>query len=320
MSSVELAAEAARCALEDTGAGFADVAASTELIADVRQFEISAPVPAPLGRSDNYPRSVARRLGIEPARAVLEVVGGQGPQPLVTEFAGAIAAGRLGSVLIAGSDAVSTERFYSGRDDRPDFTEKVPGQLEGRGFGYESFGLDEITTFDLYSCFPIAVFNLCDGTGLSTTDPRGLTVTGGPGNNYSMHAIAETVGRTRDQPGAFGLVAANGGIMSKYSVGVHSTVSADWEPDNSLRLQSAVAAAPGTAHRSLADGPARIETYTVRHAFEPRTGVVIGRLHADGSRFLATMSPESLVTVDDPIGRDIIVTSSEQGNTAAMVS
>ena len=480
LSSVELAAVAARNALTDTGAEFAEVAASIELIAGVRQFEISAPVPAPLGRSDNYPRSVARRLGVDPAHAVLEVVGGQGPQHLVTEYAAAIAAGALESVLITGSDAISTERHFAGRADRPDFTEHAPGQLEDRGFGYESFidsnqvrhsvmgappqyallenarrarlgaspaeyrrqmaelfapftavaaktplaaspvvrsaeelatvtesnrmicdpyprllvardlvnmgaaavvmsvaaarrlgvppekwvylrghadlverslleredlgaaptaamaarealrvaniGLDDIATFDLYSCFPVPVFNFCAGTGLATDDPRGLTVTGGlpffggPGNNYSMHAIAETVGRMRDNPGAFGLVGANGGIMSKYSVGVYSTEPADWVPDTSAQLQSAVDAAPGVAFRSHAAGPARIETYTVRRAFEPGIGVLVGRLHADGSRFLATIPADELDAVDDPIGHEITVSASDEKNTAALAS
>jgi Thiolase-like protein type 1 additional C-terminal domain len=47
----------------------------------------------------------------------------------------------------------------------------------------------------------VPVFNVCEGLGLAFDDPRGLTVTGGlpffggPGNNYSMHAIAETVQR-----------------------------------------------------------------------------------------------------------------------------
>lgn len=123
----------------------------------------------------------------------------------------------------------------------------------------------------------------------------------------------------RDQPGAFGLVGANGGIMSKYSVGVYSTAPAPWVPDRSAQLQRAVATAPQVSSRARVDGPARIETYTVRHAFEPRTGLVVGRLHADDSRFLAIMAPESLAAVDDPIGRDIIVTSSEKGNTAVMV-
>ena len=480
MSSVELAAEASRRAIADTGADFARVAAAIDVIAGVRQFEISGPMPAPLGRSDNYPRSVAHRLGIDPARAVLEVVGGQGPQHLITEFAGAIASGELDVALVMGSDAISTERYYAHRDDKPDFTETAAGALEDRGFGFEVFidenlvehavmgaptqygllenarrarlglspagyrremaelfapftsiaaknplaaapvvrtadelatvtadnrmicdpfprllvardlvnlgaaalvmslatarrlgvaaeqivylrghadlqeqpllerpdlgaaptawaatrealrvagiGLDDIATFDLYSCFPVAVFNVCDGTGLASDDPRGLTVTGGlpffggPGNNYSMHAIADTVGRMRESPGAFGLVGANGGILSKYSVGVYSTEPADWMADRSPELQRAVTAAPAVTARRRADGPARIETYTVRHAFEPRTGVIVGRLHADGSRFLATMPAESVGAAGDPIGADIIVTSSEQGNTAVLAS
>ena len=57
----------------------------------------------------------------------------------------------------------------------------------------------DLTFMDFYSCFPIAVFNVCDGLGIEPGDPRGLTVTGGlpffggPGNSYSMHAIATLV-------------------------------------------------------------------------------------------------------------------------------
>jgi len=80
-------------------------------------------------------------------------------------------------------------------------------------------GADDLATIDLYSCFPAPVFNICDGLGIATDDPRGLTLTGGlpffggAGNNYSMHAIAETVNEMRDRPGQFGLVGANGGII-----------------------------------------------------------------------------------------------------------
>ena len=93
MSSVELATEAARAALHDCGAGAAAVAQAIDTVAGTRQFEISGPQTPTLGVSDNYPRSVARNVGAEPARAILEVIGGQSPQHLVTEFAGAIAAG-----------------------------------------------------------------------------------------------------------------------------------------------------------------------------------------------------------------------------------
>jgi acetyl-CoA C-acetyltransferase len=50
-------------------------------------------VRAPLGRSDNYPQSVAGRIGARQARAILEVSGGQAPEHLVNEFAAVIAAG-----------------------------------------------------------------------------------------------------------------------------------------------------------------------------------------------------------------------------------
>ena len=91
-SPVDLAADAAGDALADTGADPAAVAAAIDTVAGIRQFENSLPrARAPLGRSDNYPRSVAGRIAASPARAVLEVSGGQAPQHLVNEFAAVIA-------------------------------------------------------------------------------------------------------------------------------------------------------------------------------------------------------------------------------------
>jgi acetyl-CoA C-acetyltransferase len=188
-------------------------------------------------------------------------------------------------------------------------------------------GLDDVATFDLYSCFPIPVFNICDGVGLAADDPRGLTLTGGlpffggPGNNYSMHGIAETVNEMRDCPGQFGLVGANGGIMSKYSVGVYSTLAADWKPDGSAALQERVAGFPAVPVTIAADGPAAIETYSVRYDWPTRTGIIVGRLDSDNSRFLATSEDEDLVTLlsdGDPLGAAISVRSTEHGNRASL--
>jgi acetyl-CoA C-acetyltransferase len=64
MSSVELATEAARAALTDTGAGVD--ASAVDAVVGLRQFEISGPMPAKLGKSNNYPRSVMQRLGAKP--------------------------------------------------------------------------------------------------------------------------------------------------------------------------------------------------------------------------------------------------------------
>lgn len=179
-----------------------------------------------------------------------------------------------------------------------------------------------MATFDLYSCFPFPVFAVCDEFGLAPDDPRGLTLTGGlpyfggPGNSYSLHGIAETVAEMRDRPGSFGLVGANGGVMSKYSVGVYSTGPADWVADRGKALQGDIGALPKVAVTRDADGSGAIETYSVRYDWPVRTGVIIGRLDADDSRFMALTEGDDLVTLmtdGDPLGATITVTSGDDG-------
>src|SRR4051812_6247218 len=129
MSAVELATEAVRAALADTGGDVAAVAKAIQVFAGLRQFEICTPfASAPLGASDNYVRSVAQRVGADPERALLESIGGNGPQKLVTEFAGAIAAGDIEVVLILGSENGSTLKTFAGQAKTPDHSETVGGQ------------------------------------------------------------------------------------------------------------------------------------------------------------------------------------------------
>lgn len=481
LSAVDLAAEAVRAALADTGGDPDAVARAIDTVGGIRQFETSTPgAPAPLGRSDNYPRSVAGRVGAAPARAILDVAGGQGPQHLVTELAATVAAGGSEVALAFGSEAISTVQHLAGAEDKPDFTEHVEGSLEDRGFGLKGLvsqhqaahglvdapsqyalfenarrarleqsreqyaaamgelfapftkvaatnphaaapversarelvtptgtnrpiadpytryvvarekvnqaaavlvmsvaaakrlgvpedrrvflhghadlrerslfdredlsagpasvlavehalevagiGVAELATIDLYSCFPIAVFALCDGLGLRADDPRGLTLTGGlpffggAGNNYSMHAIAETVQRMRAEPGAYGLVGANGGLLSKYSAGIYSTTPVPWRADRGAQLQAEIDSWAAPDQARLADGWATIETCTVKHGKSgTRTGVVIGRLEADDRRFSAMTADGDEEMLDrlgtgEPIGTRAYVRSFGAGN------
>ncbi|PRC45901.1 acetyl-CoA acetyltransferase, partial [Mycobacterium sp. ITM-2017-0098] len=144
MSAVDLAAAAAQAALADTGADAATVATAIDTVFGLRQFEISGPMPATLGKSNNYPRSVMKRLGGDPARVVLEPVGGQSPQKLVTEAGNAILAGDADVVMIMGSEPGSTAKYFATRDDKPDFTENIDGQLEDRGHQIFNY-IDEYT-------------------------------------------------------------------------------------------------------------------------------------------------------------------------------
>ncbi|HLZ83762.1 MAG TPA: acetyl-CoA acetyltransferase, partial [Caulobacteraceae bacterium] len=449
LSPADLAGRAAAAAVADAG-GPGDLAPHIQVIAAIRQFEVSGPrAVAPFGRADNFPRAVGRRIGADPARAILEPVGGQGPQHLVNEFAQAIGSGETDMVLLCGSEAISTVRHLTSRGESRDWSEAVGGELEDRGYGealmtadlprhgartpisvYAMFenarrarlgmnradyalemgrlfapftqvaagnphamsrdihsaealatvtaanrltsdpyprrmvardqanqgaavllasrgkaralgvpedrlvylhggsdarertpteradlsagpasvlairraldvadlGLDQIDAFDFYSCFPIAVFNVRDGLCMRADDPRPLTVTGGlpyfggAGNNYSMHAIAAMVRRLRAAPGDHGLVAANGGFLSKYSVGIYSTTPAPWAGFDSKALQAEIDgwAAPPLAHGK---GEGVVKTYTIDYSGPAPVATVVGRLCEGGARFVAMTDP-----------------------------
>jgi acetyl-CoA C-acetyltransferase len=179
--------------------------------------------------------------------------------------------------------------------------------------------------FDLYSCFPSAVEIACAELGIAEDDPRGLTVTGGlpyfggPGNNYSMHAIAETMQRLRATPGAFGLVTANGWFLTKHSFGVYSTQPFEgrWLRDDPNSYQRAIDTLAHPEVVAEPNGEATIETYTVVHARDRvRSGIVIGR-DKSGRRFIANTPEEEGLLLDlqsrEGVGRPGQVVSEDGG-------
>lgn len=134
-SPMDLAGDALTAAIRDADAA-GDLAGAIDTVAAIRQFEISTPRAAvPFGKSDNPPRSIATRAGVDPARAILEVVGGQGPQKLVGELAADIAMGRCRVAAIVGSEAISTALTLAAKGERPDWSESVGGELADRGYG-----------------------------------------------------------------------------------------------------------------------------------------------------------------------------------------
>ncbi|MCC6848652.1 MAG: acetyl-CoA acetyltransferase [Deltaproteobacteria bacterium] len=188
--------------------------------------------------------------------------------------------------------------------------------LAGAGIGVADVGF-----FDLYSCFPIAVSSVRDALGIAAGDPRELTVTGGlpffggPGNNYSMHAIASMVEVLRVHPGTWGFVGANGGMLSKYSVGVYSTRPRSFAICDSGPVQAAVEARAPVVVTAQPHGRATLESFTVVHGKDgrPAVGVAVGRL-PDGSRCMATTGKGDAATLArfagaaDPLGAAIEVT------------
>ena len=125
----------------------------------------------------------------------------------------------------------------------------------------------------------------------------------------------------RNTPGDFGFVGANGGIMSKYSVGIYSTEPVEWRSSRSAELTERVAALPTVPVTKQPEGSGVVETYSVRYDWPVRTGIIVGRLDADGSRFMATTTDDELVALmadADPLGAKVVVTSTDNGNRAVL--
>ena len=134
LSAADLAAEAARAALDDSGV--ADLARSLiQVVGAVRTFEDSHAAPSPFGKPDKFPLAVARRLGIVPARAVLEKVGGQSPVTLLMAMGDAIRNGETEAALIFGAEALSSARHLSGTGQTRDWAETDAAPIEDRGLG-----------------------------------------------------------------------------------------------------------------------------------------------------------------------------------------
>jgi acetyl-CoA C-acetyltransferase len=484
LSNVELAAEAARRACDDA-ADVARLVPEIDTVAGLRTFEHSTPQYAtPFGKSNNFPHSIARRLGISPKQAIWASAGGDSPQVMVNELCEKIASGQVRVALLAGSEAISTARHLVAEQQTRDWAEDIDAPVDDRGLGMKglrtrygrqhkimggpdsyallenarrgrlglsreayalqmgelfapfsrvaasnpyataqvAYSVAELTTvternrmiaspyprllvardqvnqaaavlltsvavarslgvpetkwvylhgyakatereierrdnlgvalsaqlackaalayadiqtsdlscIDLYSCFPVAVLNVCDALGLSHDDPRGLTVTGGlpyfggPGNSYSTHAIVTMAERLRARPGSYGLVGANGGHMSKYAAGVYSTRARAFRVCDSRGIQAQVDALPVPQVVFEADGSGVIESYTVVYGKDgPTHAIVVGRLDASGERFFANTHETDRETLDalidnDPLGRRVFVRSLGVGNRVAL--
>ncbi len=165
--------------------------------------------------------------------------------------------------------------------------------------------MDDVGAFDIYSCFPSAVEIARQSLGLAANDRRAISLTGGlpyfggPGNNYSLHAIAAMTDKIRSNPKLNAMITANGWYNSKQSVGIYGATPPGnrWESRDDSSVQREIERQELPLPVEKAGGPLTIEAYMIRHdaTGAPERGTVIGRL-ADGRRALADIdaSPTEL--------------------------
>jgi acetyl-CoA C-acetyltransferase len=299
-----------RDALGPLMARFTEVAAKhpTAWFGEVRTAsELAEVTPDNRLVAEPYPKRMCAFLHVD-----------QGAAVLVTSLAAARAAGVAERAVFCLSGAEATDVWFpTARPDlgsSPGLRAAASAALDGA-----NLGVDDIAAFDVYSCFPCAVEMAVEALHLAPDDARGLTVTGGlpyfggPGNNYSLHAVATMVDHLRARGGT-GLVSALGWYATKHAVGIYGTAppAQGWQrrpTDEAQRVIDASAVAVATE----AHGPAVVVASTV--AVGPGGAVtaapVIARL-PDGRQIAAAAEPVELAALAgrNLVGDSIVVSGS----------
>ena len=206
---------------------------------------------------------------------------------------------------------------------RPDISTSQPMQAVMKNtLAMADVTMDDIDLVDIYSCFPCAVSTVCEALDLAEDGSRPLTLTGGlpffggPGNNYSMHGLAEMSRQLRDKPKAKGLLTANGGMLSKHAAIVLSRQAAqiDWA---AMKSHSMPAEMFPCLPEAKQPNEGRVISYTVQYKRGEAQLVVIIAEH-NGERFVATnSSPDAIQRCQqsNPIGELVAVSNQDSTNT-----
>ncbi len=194
--------------------------------------------------------------------------------------------------------------------------------------------IDDMSFIDLYSCFPSAVELGAEALDLPLDSPERLTLTGGlpyfggPGNGYSLFAIATLVSRLRERrEPATGLIWANGWYLTKHALGLYGNRPPrhGWRhlPNDDLQARIDAMASPAWADQP--EGPGVVEAATVifDRTGHPAQGLLYGRLGRDGrgARFIATLPREdedgmAALLGPRPVGLPVVVHSAQGRNIA----
>jgi len=203
--------------------------------------------------SEPYTKRMCAVMGVDQSAAVL-----------VTSLRAARDAGVADRAIFccAGADT-SDVWFPTARPDlgsSPGIAAAAAAALDAAGIG-----MDDIALIDLYSCFPCVVEMAVRALGIHERDERRLTVTGGlayfggPGNDYTLHAIATMVDLLREHDGV-GFTSGLGWYATKHSIGIYaSRPPADgWRAGDTRAAQEAIEASAlevADAAEVARDGP-----------------------------------------------------------------
>lgn len=131
LSPMNLTAAAARAALEDCEAD-ASLAGLLDTVVVIRSFsDTSWRFASPFGRISNPPRSLANRIGATGVRRLIYThPGGNMPQWCINRLSGMVTRGETQAVLLAGGEALATQKGAERAKLALDWSEDAGGEPE----------------------------------------------------------------------------------------------------------------------------------------------------------------------------------------------
>lgn len=219
--------------------------------------------------------------------------------------------------------------------EKSNFTQSPPIQeAVNRSLKRSTLSLDNINCFDIYSCFPCSVSMACRMIGLKNDEKRPLTLTGGlgffggPGNNYSLHAVATLVESISQGKATTGMITSLGWFFYKNAVGIYSATPKETtlsQYDLADEKDFLVGSNPVSIAK-LVSGKGIIETYTIIYAKDgsPSYAVVYGKTDK-WLRFIAQTPAEpdvfDALSTQNQVGRAVRLThdASQNRNIAELI-
>ncbi|MBI4777069.1 MAG: hypothetical protein HY788_23300 [Deltaproteobacteria bacterium] len=233
--------------------------------------------------------------------------------------------GRNTVYFMGGGYAEDRQRFFI---HKTNFTTSPPMKAAAeKALNRSRLSIDEIRCFDLYSCFPCAVTMARRMIGISPTDPRPQTLTGGlgffgaPANNYTTHAIASLAEEIASGRKENGMVTALGWFMHKHAAGVYGAEPPDTALDtHDLEDDKAfLAGADPVEADPTPRGKGMIDTYSIPFSRDgsPLYAIVYGKTEA-GKRFVANTPPDPdmfrRLCTENQVGRAVRLTHDAREN------
>ncbi|MGA8679290.1 MAG: acetyl-CoA acetyltransferase [Acidimicrobiales bacterium] len=274
--------------------------------------EVAAAHPHAWFRQVRSPEELARvsadnRLVAEPyLKTMVAFLGGaQAAALVVTSLAVAKSLKLDDGALFVWSAATANDVWFPMA--RPDLGSSVGLEVAANAaLRAAGVGAEDMSAFDLYSCFPSAVQIAAASLGLDVNRPEetppltvtgGLPYFGGPGNNYCTHAIATMFEQFRsgggEAGGRLGLVTGVGWYLTKHSVGVYGSAAPPqaYVPADTSTVQqridaSSLACVAGGEEVAMA-GCVEASTVLYDHDGRPTAAPVIATLE-DGRRVVAS--------------------------------